>query len=181
MFKYVLTGLGSLLVENLISSLTLCASILLCTKLLIGCAPAQETHICLIPITDLHRPTSRRSLPKSFREREALREPGDRGQNYTAILTVHTSRRWNLLHQVILGIGSMCVLGDMGDGSDTLRLYDRATSAVNAALFGTSSLTSVQAFVLLGNYAQKLNHPSAGSVFLGKSLASPRQRGEAFS
>lgn len=78
------------------------------------------------------------------------------------------SHRWNLLHQVILGIGSMCVLGDMGDGSDTLRLYDRASNAVNAALFGTSSLTSVQAFVLLGNYAQKLNHPSAGSVFLGE-------------
>lgn len=53
-------------------------------------------------------------------------------------------------------------------GDTSLRLYDRAASIVNAALFENSNNTSVQAFILLGNYAQKLNHPSAGSVFLGE-------------
>ncbi|GAA5828526.1 hypothetical protein JCM11251_000835 [Rhodosporidiobolus azoricus] len=76
---------------------------------------------------------------------------------------------WSLLHAVILGIGSMCVTGD-SDATDALGLYERATAAVNGALFETPSLTAVQAFVLLGNYAQKLNHPSAGSIFLGIAL-----------
>ncbi|GAA5890430.1 hypothetical protein JCM6882_002918 [Rhodosporidiobolus microsporus] len=76
---------------------------------------------------------------------------------------------WNLLHAVVLGIGSMCVTGE-SEATEALALYERATLGVNAAMFETASLTAVQAFVLLGNYAQKLNHPSAGSIFLGIAL-----------
>ncbi|GAA6035472.1 hypothetical protein JCM8097_000271 [Rhodosporidiobolus ruineniae] len=78
-------------------------------------------------------------------------------------------RSWNLLYATILGIGSMCVLGET-EGAETTALYERATAAVNSALFESASLTAVQAFVLLGNFAQKLNHPSSGSVFLGIAL-----------
>lgn len=52
---------------------------------------------------------------------------------------------WTLLYTVILGLGSMCVSGDTGDGSETLILYDKAVGLVSAAMFETSNLTAVQA------------------------------------
>lgn len=51
---------------------------------------------------------------------------------------------WTLLHTAVLGLGSMCVSGDSGDGSETLCLYDKAVAQVSAAMFDTSSLTAVQ-------------------------------------
>ncbi|GAA5988502.1 hypothetical protein JCM10908_003591 [Rhodotorula pacifica] len=77
---------------------------------------------------------------------------------------------WTLLYTVILGLGSMCINGDAGDGSETLMLYDKAVGLVSAAMFETSNLTAVQAFTLLANYAQKLSHVSQGTVFLGIAL-----------
>ncbi|GAA6010155.1 hypothetical protein JCM10207_005642 [Rhodosporidiobolus poonsookiae] len=76
---------------------------------------------------------------------------------------------WQLLYSVILGLGSMCVIGDT-EATETLVLYEQAAAGVSAALFEQPTLTAVQAFLLLGNYAQKLNHPSSGSVFLGIAL-----------
>ncbi|KAI5477308.1 hypothetical protein MNV49_006529 [Pseudohyphozyma bogoriensis] len=76
---------------------------------------------------------------------------------------------WELLHLVILGLGSLCVIGD-SDLNETLMLYDKATNRIGKAQFESASLTSVQAFVLLGNFAQKVNHTSAGSVFLSIGL-----------
>ena len=52
---------------------------------------------------------------------------------------------WTLLYTVILGLGSMCITGDTGDGSETLILYDKAVGLVSAAMFETSNLTAVQA------------------------------------
>ncbi|TKA50396.1 hypothetical protein B0A53_06251 [Rhodotorula sp. CCFEE 5036] len=75
---------------------------------------------------------------------------------------------WTLLYTVILGLGSMCITGDTGDGSETLILYDKAVGLVSAAMFETSNLTA--AFTLLANYAQKLSHVSQGTVFLGIAL-----------
>ncbi|GAA5851858.1 hypothetical protein JCM8547_000078 [Rhodosporidiobolus lusitaniae] len=77
---------------------------------------------------------------------------------------------WNLLLACIQGLGSMCVLGET-EGTDAIALYERACSLVQIVpMFEQTSLTAVQAFILLGNYAQKLNHPSSGSVFLGIAL-----------
>ncbi|GJN94729.1 hypothetical protein Rhopal_007820-T1 [Rhodotorula paludigena] len=77
---------------------------------------------------------------------------------------------WALLYQVVLGIGSMCVVGDWGEGGETTALYERAITTVNPLLFEAANLTAVQAFVLLANFAQKLNHVSSGSVYLGIGL-----------
>ncbi|KAK4052942.1 hypothetical protein OIO90_004066 [Microbotryomycetes sp. JL221] len=77
---------------------------------------------------------------------------------------------WNLLYLVILGIGSMCVLGDATEQEATLAYYDRAARSVSTASFESPSLTGVQAFILLANFAQKLNHTAAGGVFLGIAL-----------
>ncbi|KAM0792104.1 hypothetical protein ACM66B_004808 [Microbotryomycetes sp. NB124-2] len=77
---------------------------------------------------------------------------------------------WKLLHLVILGIGSMCMLGDVGEQEPTLIFYERAAQSVSTATFESTSLTGIQAFILLANFAQKLNHTAAGAVFLGIAL-----------
>jgi hypothetical protein len=74
------------------------------------------------------------------------------------------SCRWNLLHATVLGLGSMCVVGE-GDATEAVTLYEKATGAVNSAMFESASLTSVQAFVLLGNLAQKVRRLRAVSAF----------------
>ncbi|BGP57105.1 hypothetical protein JCM8202v2_004745 [Rhodotorula sphaerocarpa] len=76
---------------------------------------------------------------------------------------------WGLLYTTILALGSMCV-ADPGDGSETFFLYDKAVAQVTAAMFESSNLTAVQAFTLLANLSQKLNHVSQGTVFLGIAL-----------
>ncbi|BGP04040.1 hypothetical protein NBRC10513v2_007780 [Rhodotorula toruloides] len=76
---------------------------------------------------------------------------------------------WTLLYYVVLGLGSMCTLTDTNEG-ETLTLYEQAISHVAAALFESASITSVQAFCLLANLAQKTNHVSIGTVFLGIAL-----------
>lgn len=63
----------------------------------------------------------------------------------------------------------MCVVGE-SEGTEAVALYERAATAVNSAMFESASLTSVQAFVLLGNLAQKLNFPSPGAIYLGIAL-----------
>lgn len=55
------------------------------------------------------------------------------------------------------GLGSLCLVDEVGDFNETLMLYDRASSAVTASLFEGASLTAVQAFLLLGNFAQKVS------------------------
>ncbi|KAK4048814.1 hypothetical protein OIV83_004580 [Microbotryomycetes sp. JL201] len=77
---------------------------------------------------------------------------------------------WKLLHLVILGIGSMCTLADVGEQEATLIYYERAAQSVSTATFESTSLTGIQAFILLANFAQKLNHTAAGAVFLGIAL-----------
>ncbi|GAA5845840.1 hypothetical protein JCM9279_002394 [Rhodotorula babjevae] len=78
---------------------------------------------------------------------------------------------WNLLHQTILGLGSMCVVGAEGyDGGEAIALYEKTVASIKPHLFESNSLTAVQAFTLLANYAQKLNHTASGSVYIGIAL-----------
>ncbi|BGP52268.1 hypothetical protein JCM10450v2_008239 [Rhodotorula kratochvilovae] len=67
---------------------------------------------------------------------------------------------WNLLYQVILGLGSMCVVGPEGlEGGEAVALYERAIASVKPHLFEATSLTAVQ-----------LNHTASGSVYIGIAL-----------
>lgn len=76
---------------------------------------------------------------------------------------------WTLLYQVVLGIGSCC-FPDRADQSDSIALLARANKLVHTHLLETSTTTATQAFILLGNLAQRLNRPNLGHIFLGVAL-----------
>jgi len=55
------------------------------------------------------------------------------------------ARSWNLLHQTILGLGSMCVVGAEGyDGGEAVALYEKTVASIKPHLFESNSLTAVQ-------------------------------------
>jgi transcriptional regulatory protein GAL4 len=77
---------------------------------------------------------------------------------------VPAKRRWQVLLNVILGIGAFCAFQPMYIIDYFL---ERAISVINVEHLESGSLTLVQAFTLLSNLTQKRNKPNAGSVYLG--------------
>lgn len=102
------------------------------------------------------------------RQYPLLHEPTFRAQ-LAEVLPRPSPVHWQLLHQVVIAIGSFC-MPDRHDHTDCLVLLSRANKLINISLFETSTITGVQAFLLHANLAQKLNRPNLGHVFMGIAL-----------
>jgi transcriptional regulatory protein GAL4 len=122
------------------------------------------------PISSYITPTTRscmnrrfeRSGAKSSRGHLMISECVNLQSSLTCTLII---RRWEMLLNVLLGIGAFCSYQPMYIIDYFL---ERATSILNVEQLESGSLTLVQAFCLLSNLTQKRNKPNAGSVYLGE-------------
>lgn len=95
-------------------------------------------------------------------------EPTFRDQ-LNGILPRPPGHTWALLYNAVLTLGAWCI-GDDDSMLDDI-FYRRAAqiSAENSA-FESGNLTTVQALLLLSNYAQKRNRPNTGWNYLGLAV-----------
>jgi len=92
-----------------------------------------------------------------------IHQPSFRAQ-WDQVLTRPPRVQWEMLTNVILGLGAFCA-------SQPMYMIDyfleRATNVISVEHLETGSLTLVQAFTLLSNLAQKRDKINSGSIYLG--------------
>lgn len=87
---------------------------------------------------------------------------------YQGFMPKPRSDVWELLHNIVLALGSWCINPE--ESTMDLIYYQQARCKLNSSIIETGSLPLVQALTLLSNYVQKRNKPNTGWNYLGLAI-----------
>lgn len=110
---------------------------------------------------------SRTDIPRSVSRNDAKAALIQVCRPALAVAALTMDYSWNILSNVVIGLGAFCCGQPMHVVDHFLEL---ATSGISATQLESGSLALVQAFTLLSNLAQKRNKVNSGSVYLGIAL-----------
>jgi transcriptional regulatory protein GAL4 len=90
---------------------------------------------------------------------------------YAELVPRPDDRTWNLVLYTVLALGAWTI-GDEHDHGEFNEMFYRKASSFwqDQSIFESANLATVQALVLLSNYAQKRNKPNTGWNYLGLAV-----------